>query len=283
MGSANSTNKFGPSNFVIGPVLGAGVNYTSFVAAISDANAIGGANIIVRPGNYTEDFSMAPFVFLQGALADNGDQDVFITGQVNVDISGACGMSKISMQAIGKDTVIGTAAGNASVFLNQCHFSADTGFSSLNMQGANSDVQAVGCIFDGNGTQPNVIFDGGINSLFSQCTFNAQGGSIFLNNSVNPNPVLVNNCQAYSSVTFQASNSAILLVHYSIIESLNNTSFIADAGCSVSSFYNVVTCNSVSTFWATGTGTFLTNGANTFLGTSTSLDPGLTTPFIISG
>lgn len=66
--TANASNKFGPSDFIVGPILGAGVNYSTIQSAINDANAAGGGIVYVRPGTYNENLTLFDKIQVIGAV-----------------------------------------------------------------------------------------------------------------------------------------------------------------------------------------------------------------------
>lgn len=86
-GFANADNKFGPTDFIVGPVLGAGCNFTSIQSAINAAAAVGGEqSVLIRIGSYTEDLTLAPLVNLKGwATESNIEPQVLVTGNHTIN------------------------------------------------------------------------------------------------------------------------------------------------------------------------------------------------------
>jgi hypothetical protein len=94
---SNSTNKFGPSSYVVGTVLGNGCNFTSIQSAITQAVADGftAANpctILVRPGSYSG-FTMAPGILVEGVAAGSVfSNNAVVSGTVTIDSTTAGGV-----------------------------------------------------------------------------------------------------------------------------------------------------------------------------------------------
>lgn len=99
VGPSNSTNKFGPSSYIVGTPangLGNGVNFTSIQAAVNQAVAdgYGTANpvdIIIRAGVYTEDVTITDGgISLVGASAGTNNiltQQTFIQGTITLTVT----------------------------------------------------------------------------------------------------------------------------------------------------------------------------------------------------
>lgn len=98
-GPANSTNKFGPSSYVVGTTLGDGCNFNSIQAAINQAVADGfgiasPTTVIIRSGAYNENI-----VLTDGGIALQGTHDgvlgqfTVILGDITCTVTGANGFS----------------------------------------------------------------------------------------------------------------------------------------------------------------------------------------------
>lgn len=96
VGPSNSTNRFGPSSYCVGPQLGNGVNFTDIQSAINQAVADGfdvsnPCTILVRPGVYTS-FTMAPGILVEGVAGGSVfSNSAAVIGNVTIDSTTAGG------------------------------------------------------------------------------------------------------------------------------------------------------------------------------------------------
>jgi len=88
--SSNSTNRFGPSSYIVGTVIGDGCNFTTVQAAISQAvadgfNTANPTTVLVRPGTYGS-FTMAPGIQVEGICAGSAfSNTATIVGNITID------------------------------------------------------------------------------------------------------------------------------------------------------------------------------------------------------
>lgn len=96
-GPSNSTNRFGPSSYVVGPQLGNGVNFTDIQSAINQAVADGfdasnPCTVLVRPGTYSS-FTMAPGILVEGVAGGSVFSNyAAVIGNVTIDSTTAGGI-----------------------------------------------------------------------------------------------------------------------------------------------------------------------------------------------
>lgn len=164
-GWSNSTNKFGPTPYVVGTVLGDGVNYTSIQSAINDAFAAGGGVVYIRPGAYTENLSLLHHVDLHGVAIDGRLPGVFAEVQVTGNhtfspLAGTniCIIENISFDSAAGDTFTSAPAAGAFCILGMKYCGgfatgrflfanpAATGY--VQFVSLNSNFQATGICFD---------------------------------------------------------------------------------------------------------------------------------------
>lgn len=124
--------RFPESAFVVGPITKAG--YQTIQSAINAANSLGGGQVFIQPGNYTENLTLYNNVSLVGAAANAAI--VQITGVHTPPASGTIAFEKISF--ISASSVFSSAAaGTTTILLTDCLTQAAAGytFSLLNWQG----------------------------------------------------------------------------------------------------------------------------------------------------
>jgi hypothetical protein len=123
--SSNSTNKFGPSSLVVGPVgtLGDGCNYTSIQTAIDDCQAAGLGIVMVRHGTYTENLTLRAGVEIIGVSADgrDGSAGPTITGTHTFDEDGFFLFRNVFFQSLAGDVfTVNPAAGASLLGMRNC-------------------------------------------------------------------------------------------------------------------------------------------------------------------
>ena len=157
-GFSNSTNKFGPSPFIVGNVLGDGVNYTSIQQAINDCAAASfpPQTVFIRPGTYTENFTMVDFVNVVGFSTPSGGINGLASSDVVIDgtITAGIGSGSTTIQNLRINTTVGPSIvvndGGAIITMNGCTILSTT-----------FCVQMI----EGNAFIDNCYLSGGINAV----------------------------------------------------------------------------------------------------------------------
>lgn len=130
-GFSNADNKFGPSSFVVGTVLGDGCNYTSIQSAINDAFAAGGSSVLIRAGSYTENLTLMGGVDLLAIAGDGRPPTpvVQINGNHTFTSNGFSVVQDIGFNAAAGDlfTITAPLAGFSVVAFKFCRLDAPAG------------------------------------------------------------------------------------------------------------------------------------------------------------
>lgn len=155
MGWTNSDNKFGPSKFMVGTVLGDGVNYTSIASAMADA-APGPADIYIRPGTYTENLNFPGNVNLIGASlsGDTALAQIIIDGshQVAVQSLTVCrGIRFVSTALTDNFTVQDALGGVAALELIDCSLLSTSRNFFVGSGAGSGQIKLVNCSLVSNG------------------------------------------------------------------------------------------------------------------------------------
>src|SRR5579872_1952375 len=119
--SSNADNKFGPTGFIVGKVLGQGCNYTSIQSAINDAALSTPSTVFIQAGQYTEDITMAAGVSIWGftGLGLNAPfldptlvPGTIIIGSVTASFSGESSISNVALvENTNSPLIVATGAG----------------------------------------------------------------------------------------------------------------------------------------------------------------------------
>lgn len=263
MGWTNGDNKFGPTKFVVGPVLGDGVNYTSIQTAINDAGA-GPVDIYIRPSTYTENLSFNGNVYLiatdmSGTLSPPvlNSAHVNIIGDHTVNQNGLTVCQGIFFNNVVTGfTLEDTAtAGVAKLECLNCFFnSAGVGFSLGGATGngqlrlVNCQVQSVGrCIVVPTGST------GGFYELLNTTLQSSADGCVFIDSGVCQG--IVNSCvldgSAASPFTFNNNSSGASL-------DLRNSKLSAPSVACITFQSNAVVTASHNTYDTGGNSEYIT-------------------------
>jgi len=171
-GWSNSTNLFGPSDIIVGPTLGDGVNFTTLTAAM--AAAVAGDTVYVRPktGGYIENFSVKLGVNLVGLSSIGQGELVTIGGTINAP-PGA-GITVVQ-------NIHGTVGGARGMECNG---------------GAGSTMVFVDCSFDHTG---NVLRWVSGNLVFNRCDLTSSAGTCIGADSVGGGVLTCEDCNIAGS------------------------------------------------------------------------------------
>lgn len=166
-GWSTADNKFGLSPFIVGQVLGDGCNYTSIQAAITDATAAGGGNVLIRFGNYAEDVTMAPNVNLMGFSGTNlVNGGTSISGTLTASYNGEATISCIALLNVGGSPLEVTGANTTVLILDNVLLQANAAPAFL-CSAANCAVGFFNCILSQNGAFPHFNITAGDVNFFT--------------------------------------------------------------------------------------------------------------------
>lgn len=124
-----SDNKFGVAKWIVDADASLGT-HTTIASAIASASS--GDTIFVRPGTYTENFTLKAGVNLAAFIGDEITPNVTIVGTITHNTAGTCAISGIRLQTNGATNFLVLSGANASiVYLQDCYLlcSANTGIS----------------------------------------------------------------------------------------------------------------------------------------------------------
>jgi hypothetical protein len=118
----NATNLYSNSRYIVDNVTPT-TPYQTIQAAINDANAAGGNNVVyIRAGSYSEDITLYDGIHLIGSESDV----VTINGQHSPPLSGTISFSNLRLSS-NADVVFSSGAGTTSITFTQCNFNLTIG------------------------------------------------------------------------------------------------------------------------------------------------------------
>jgi len=137
-------NKYGVAKWIVDPVLGRGT-HTTITAALASASS--GDDIFIRPGTYTESFSLKAGVNLTGFECDSAffAPNVLIVGKVSANITGTCELSGLGFETDGDFVLEITGANSANITLLNCQLNG-TDNSLISHANANTRLLIKNCI-----------------------------------------------------------------------------------------------------------------------------------------
>lgn len=130
-------NRWATSNFIVAPTIAEGAGYTTVSSAVTAASAAGGGTILIKPGIYTEDFTLPDAVNLVAYTADAFEGQVEIVGKITRS-AGSASISGIRLTTNG-DYCLSCTAG--ALTCTDCYFNATDNTAILNSGG---DVKILG-------------------------------------------------------------------------------------------------------------------------------------------
>lgn len=284
-GFSNADNKFGPTPFIVDPVLGNGATYSTIQSAIDAAFATGvSQTVYVRPSDlgYTENLTFRNRVSLVGIqptsfISNTFNSEVVITGNhiANSDPDGG-GMSMTTIRFVnsGPGSIIDIQGVSATTLvMKDCSMFNDTGKGITSA--ASSFVYIFNCYFDttditfDNSNDQTLIIDGGT----YQCD----------STYVISNPLAVqSNCRNcfFSSPTSVAfvDHGGIILFDYCQFESTDSCAIYGGSGL-VQMYHCTVASSDASGFFVkqgAGSGGSLVYADVINTGPANGIDPAIT-------
>lgn len=256
-----SDNRWSVAAITVDPTSGKG-DYTTITTAIAAASS--GNTIFIRPGTYTENFTLKAGVNLSAFDCDALTPNVTITGKITVTGAGTSSISGLRLQTNSdfclvvdtatlnlKNCVVsftnsaGISQASGVINLFQCTGSASTGNALFTNTGGS--INFYGCKIDGSG---------------SSTAATASGGFVIIYGSKFTNPFTTTSTAAftisYSEVNTGATNSIALTIGGSGNNNVQNSKILSGSGASISAGGTVLisntTINSTNTNPITGAG-----------------------------
>lgn len=233
-------NKFSTYKWIVDPVAGQGT-HTTIAAAVASASA--GESIWIRPGTYTENFTMK-------AITIAGDYGrVGIVGKVTVDTSISCVFEGISFTTNADYFLECTAASIVAQFRN-CILNT-TNSAGINNNNASSTVYIDGCTGDTGGVTAGLYTSIGpiliTSSRFTNSGSNTSG-------TTSSSTTAIRNC-AFAFPVFTTGVGILSVTYSSWDTSVQNVPAITTAGTGSSTI--------IGGNFTTGTAACLSIGAGT--------------------
>lgn len=284
----NSTDLFGVAALIVDPTLGAGT-HTTITAAVAAATA--NQTIFVRPGTYTENFTIGTALNLTAFTADDLEPNVTISGTITVTAAIIVSISNIRLQTNSAALLAITGTLASIVNLSNCYlnclnntgitYSSSSGSSALNIDKCKGNLATTGI---------GLITDTSAGTVTINHTFITNTGSSLTASTTSAAPINVNWSQlpiilsststgawngTYSVFGFGASNTTALTIAGTSSGGFVNCEFYSGTASAVSigtgSSCDLIECqiSSTNTNIATGAGSlrFCALGA---IGTSTT-------------
>lgn len=171
--NVNSVNFAGsPGTWIVDPVAAKG-QFTTITAAMAAASS--GDVVFVRPGTYTENFTLTSGVYLQACTATGASDNVIITGKITFTGSASATISGFKINTNSDYCIVYSGSSTATLNLKDC-FITGTNNSSVNFtnNNASSSIRFFGCTFGVSGTAATHFISTSAGTLqFFNCVGNA--------------------------------------------------------------------------------------------------------------
>lgn len=247
------------TSLVVDPSSTVGLRGTFTTITLALAAAVSGQTIFIRPGTYTESFSLKAGVNLSAYICDGQDAQVTIIGVSTATFTGSCSISGINFQTNGASSSVVVSGSNATVVnLINCRFNT-TANTSLEHTASNvaATINVISCTGDISGGAGSVLFQvtgtGKLNILSSY--FTNTGGSISSNSIAGGTGLIVS---TYISQEISASLLGVLTFvdSYSECSAQNDTCITINSNAGA-----VITCS--NSYLSSGTASSVSlNGSN---------------------
>ena len=143
---ALSTNNYGSHKFIVDPSLPNGTHTTITSAITSAVNAGGNQTIMIRPGTYTENFTLPANINLVANTADAFTPAVIISGTITCTDAGTRSISGIRLQTNSAAFLAVTGSAASIVNLHDCYLNCtnSTGIT-YSSSSASSAISCTNC------------------------------------------------------------------------------------------------------------------------------------------
>src|SRR6185436_1602598 len=163
-----SDNRYGVAQFIVAPTIAQGANYTTITSAI--AAAVSGQTIFIRPGTYTENFTLPAGVNLTAFDCDASTPNVTIVGKITCTDAGRRTITGVTLQSNSDNilAVTGSAATNIDFFRCVFQVSGATGIS-YTSSSSSSLINFSTCVFFVNSNNALFVSTSAGNMAFYYC------------------------------------------------------------------------------------------------------------------
>lgn len=165
-----STNTFGVAKWIVSPTASNGT-HTTITAAIASASS--GENIFIRPGTYTEDFSLKSGVNLVAFVGDEVNGNVTVVGKMTYTGTGLVSLTGIRF-ATNSDNILSFGGSSGAVVnFQNCYFLVRGNVAGISYTtgNVNSALEIYDC-------------EGDVSDTSSQFFASSSTGTIIINNSI---------------------------------------------------------------------------------------------------
>jgi pectin methylesterase-like acyl-CoA thioesterase len=296
MTRTSSDNLFGLSQFIVATTAARG-SYTLIQDAINDAAP--GASITdqkviwIKPGVYTENLTLAPFVHLKGACDDGRGQTVTIDGQVSIPSAFTFIDNLYFSNTAGGHVFVSSGAPTGAVLFSGCGVTALAGFACMNLTGGGGQLS----IF----ARASAFSSGSAGfALTNNVRLNLNEDCSALSGGISPAIGALGNCQvtvtnatvnggivgantANIKAFWSRINGGIAVTDTAVVQSINcfftgTISALIFGAATASAIYvnNAIFTTSASTNWADGAfAASLSTVGNALMGTDVNIDPAI--------
>lgn len=169
-------NKFSVCKWIVDPTAGLGT-HTTIASAITSA---GTGDIFIRPGTYTEDFTIPPGINLIGFKGDGNIPTVTIIGKITMSAAGTASIENVRLQTNSDFSVVVSGAAASILYINNCDLNCtnNTGIS-FTSSDAGSRIFCNNCTGDQGALLVKLFTKSSAGNLhFNYCRFTNTGTSV---------------------------------------------------------------------------------------------------------
>ena len=175
MTAVTGDSKFATAQWIVSPAISDGATHTTITAAVAAASS--GDTIFIKPGTYTEDFTLGAGINLAAYDCDSLTPNVTIAGKITCSATGTMSISGIQLETNADFALEVSGANDTNVFVKNCFFNCtdNTGIS-LSSSG-DSLLTIENCRGDITNTGIALFEKSDAELLIDYCQFKNSGGS----------------------------------------------------------------------------------------------------------
>ena len=245
---------YGPSNGFIVSKDGNG-DFKTITAAVAAAPA--NTTIFVKPGTYTENFTISTTLNLTAWICDAFTPNVTISGTITVTSATTVSISGIRLQTNSAALLAVTGSAASIVNLVECYlnctnntgitYSSSSASSAINITNCQGDLGTTGiAIFSDSSPGNSTILNSNFTNSGSSLTANTKSGAGFIQ---------FINCSFSNALTYSSSNQGSSIINSTFNNSPINTTCITTSGTGTLSIFNTVFTSGTASSISVGAGT----------------------------
>lgn len=243
-------------------------DFTTITTAMAAASS--GQTLILRPGTYTENFTITPGVNVTAFNCDATTPNVIVNGTITMTGAGSCSISGVQLKTNSAYSLAVTGSANSIIWLNNCYiYVLNNTAINYSSSGASSGIKLFNCVGEIGTTGITYFTATGSGSIIiNNCELVNDGGSTTASTT--------SSCSVYiynSNVNIPLSSTStgnFQIYNAQIFNGANNATSLTTAGTATSYAWNSILTSGTASAISIGTGTTLSASQLTISSSNTN-------------